>query len=115
MATIKKTGLTDDQADIIRQTLPVVGANIGDITPNFYRRMFTAHPSCWPMFNRGNQKQGARRRRWPRRWPPRRDPSIPTPRPRAARPHRPKHLATGIVEEQYPIVHKTCSTPSRRS
>ena len=84
MATIdvNKNGLTGEQADIVRQTLPVVGANIGEITPNFYRRMFAAHPELLAdTFNRGNQKQGAstRRPRLPRScsrasvtstWPP---------------------------------------------
>ena len=112
MATIdvKKTGLTDDQADIIRQTLPVVGANIGDITPNFYRRMFTAHPELLAnTFNRGNQKQGAQQKALAASVATFAatlvDPDAPAPEELLARIGH-KHLATGIVEEQYPIVHK---------
>src|SRR5699024_2906886 len=41
------------------ETLPVVGAAIGDITPIFYKRMFTARPDLLrDLFNRGNQAQG---------------------------------------------------------
>src|SRR5699024_214400 len=43
----------------VRETLPAVGAAIGDITPIFYRRMFTARPDLLrDLFNRGNQAQG---------------------------------------------------------
>src|SRR5690625_7561401 len=43
----------------VRETLPVVGAAIGDITPIFYKRMFTARPDLLrDLFNRGNQAQG---------------------------------------------------------
>src|SRR5699024_2463692 len=60
---VRKSGLTAEQAEIVRQTLPAVGVNIGEITPNFYRRMFTAHPELLAdTFNRGNQKQGAQQK-----------------------------------------------------
>src|SRR5699024_6178457 len=43
----------------VRETLPAVGAAIGDISPIFYRRMFTARPDLLrDLFNRGNQAQG---------------------------------------------------------
>lgn len=112
MATIdvKKSGLTEDQADIIRQTLPVVGANIGDITPNFYSRMFGAHPELIAdTFNRGNQKQGAQQKALAASVATFAatlvDPEAPAPEELLARIGH-KHLATGIVEEQYAIVHK---------
>lgn len=112
MATIdvNKNGLTDEQADIIRQTLPVVGANIGDITPNFYRRMFAAHPELLAdTFNRGNQKQGAQQKALAASVATFAatlvDPEAPAPEELLARIGH-KHLSVGIVEEQYPIVHK---------
>ena len=51
--------LSDTSKDVIRATLPAVGAAIGDITPLFYRKMFAAHPELErDLFNRGNQRQG---------------------------------------------------------
>ncbi|MFC9834777.1 globin domain-containing protein [Rhodococcus sp. NPDC127530] len=51
--------LSPTSTDVIRATLPVVGAAISDITTLFYRRMFDAHPELErDLFNRGNQKQG---------------------------------------------------------
>ncbi|CAM3832722.1 globin domain-containing protein [Tsukamurella strandjordii] len=48
---------------VIRDTLPVVGGAIDTITPNFYRRLFTAHPELErDLFNRGNQAVGAQQR-----------------------------------------------------
>lgn len=45
--------------ELVRATLPAVGAAIGDITTLFYRRMFAAHPELErDLFNRGNQRQG---------------------------------------------------------
>ncbi len=112
MATIdvNKNGLTGEQADIVRQTLPVVGANIGEITPNFYRRMFAAHPELLAdTFNRGNQKQGAQQKALAASVATFAatlvDPEAPAPEELLARIGH-KHLATGIVEEQYPIVHR---------
>lgn len=108
--TARKTGLTAEQADIIRQTLPAVGAAIGDITPNFYRRMFAAHPELLAdTFNRGNQKQGAQQRALAASVATFAvslvDPEAPTPEELLSRIGH-KHVSVGIVEEQYPIVHK---------
>ena len=51
--------LSDTSKDVIRATLPAVGAAIGAITPLFYRKMFAAHPELErDLFNRGNQRQG---------------------------------------------------------
>ncbi|MDZ7916954.1 MAG: globin domain-containing protein [Rhodococcus sp. (in: high G+C Gram-positive bacteria)] len=51
--------LSPQSTEVIRATLPVVGAAIGDITTLFYRKMFDAHPELErDLFNRGNQKQG---------------------------------------------------------
>ena len=51
--------LSSESKEVIRATLPAVGAAIGDITVLFYRNMFTAHPELErDLFNRGNQKKG---------------------------------------------------------
>ena len=51
--------LSPESTNIVRATLPAVGAAIGEITELFYRKMFAAHPELErDLFNRGNQKQG---------------------------------------------------------
>ena len=51
--------LSSESAEVLRATLPAVGAAIGDITVLFYRNMFTAHPELErDLFNRGNQRKG---------------------------------------------------------
>ncbi|APT91492.1 hemin transporter [Corynebacterium sphenisci DSM 44792] len=107
---VEKTALSPEHAELIRQTLPVVGANIGDITPNFYRRMFGAHPELLAdTFNRGNQKIGAQQKALAASVATFAatlvDPEAPDPVDLLARIGH-KHVSVGIVEEQYPIVHK---------
>lgn len=52
--------LSPAHKDIVSATLPLVGGAIGEITPNFYRRLFAAHPELErDLFNRGNQASGA--------------------------------------------------------
>jgi nitric oxide dioxygenase len=51
--------LSTKSTQVVKATLPVIGAAIGDITPVFYKRMFAAHPELErDLFNRGNQAQG---------------------------------------------------------
>ncbi|MFC4603520.1 globin domain-containing protein [Rhodococcus kronopolitis] len=51
--------LSAASTEVIRATLPAVGAAIEDITTLFYRKLFAAHPELLrDLFNRGNQKQG---------------------------------------------------------
>ncbi|MCQ4118059.1 globin domain-containing protein [Rhodococcus tibetensis] len=51
--------LSATSKNIVRATLPAVGAAVTDITSLFYRRMFAAHPELErDLFNRGNQKKG---------------------------------------------------------
>jgi nitric oxide dioxygenase len=51
--------LSDRSRPIIEATLPVVGANINEITSRFYPHMFEAHPELLDgMFNRANQRGG---------------------------------------------------------
>ena len=53
--TTTREDLKPDQAEIISATLPLVGAHIDEITTEFYRRMFEAHPELLRnLFNRGN-------------------------------------------------------------
>ncbi|WP_216693331.1 globin domain-containing protein [Dietzia psychralcaliphila] len=55
--------LSPHHVQIIRDTLPVIGAHIDEITPVFYRTMFGKHPELLrDTFNRGNQKLGAQQR-----------------------------------------------------
>ncbi|TQM33710.1 globin domain-containing protein [Nocardia bhagyanarayanae] len=55
--------LSATATEIIRATLPAVGAGIDDITTLFYRRMFAAHPELErDLFNRGNQSQGGQQK-----------------------------------------------------
>ncbi|MCF4007318.1 globin domain-containing protein [Corynebacterium uropygiale] len=101
--------LTPEQEQIVRDTLPVVGAKIDDITPNFYRRMFAAHPELIAhVFNRGNQKQGAQQRALAASFATFAktlvDPEAPDPAELLARIGH-KHVSVGIREDQYPIVH----------
>jgi nitric oxide dioxygenase len=102
--------LSEQSVTVVRATLPVVGAAIGDITERFYRRMFTAHPELLrDLFNRGNQAAGTQRQALAG--------SIaafathlvehPDQRPdemlsRIAH----KHASLGVTPEQYPIVRE---------
>ncbi|MFJ3959016.1 globin domain-containing protein [Arthrobacter sp. NPDC090010] len=44
---------------IIEATLPLIGSRIGDITPVFYAKLFTAHPELLNgTFSRANQRNG---------------------------------------------------------
>lgn len=54
-----RKALSDENAEIVRQTLSVIGGNINKITPVFYRTMFANHPELIAdTFNRGNQRSG---------------------------------------------------------
>ncbi|MEV6104969.1 globin domain-containing protein [Streptomyces sp. NPDC051940] len=102
--------LSTASAATVRATLPVVGAAIGEITPRFYERMFTARPDLLrDLFNRGNQADGSQQQALAG--------SIaafatallerPDERPDAmlARIAH-KHASVGIAADQYPIVHE---------
>ncbi|MEW4620117.1 globin domain-containing protein [Corynebacterium amycolatum] len=107
---VNKNGLTPEQAEVVTQTLPVVGANIEKITPNFYNRMFAAHPELIAdTFNRGNQKQGAQQKALAASVATFAatlvDPDAPAPEELLSRIGH-KHISVGIKPKQYPIVHK---------
>ena len=102
--------LSTKSAAVVKATLPVVGAAIGDITPVFYKRMFAAHPELErDLFDRGNQAQGDQQSALAGAIAAYatllvaadgRDPVEVL----ARIAH--KHASLGITEDQYPIVHE---------
>jgi nitric oxide dioxygenase len=102
--------LEPGHAEIIRATLPLVGAHVDEITQEFYRRMFGRHPELLrTLFNRGNQAQGAQQRALAA--------SIATFATHLVTPDLPhpsellsrighKHASLGVTADQYPIVHE---------
>ena len=101
--------LTDEHAETVRATLPLVGSKIAEIAPNFYQRMFSAHPDLLrDTFNRGNQAQGAQQKALAA--------SVATFATLLVNPDGPspdellsrighKHVSLGITEDQYQVVH----------
>lgn len=101
--------LTDEHAETIRATLQLVGSKINEIAPNFYQRMFTAHPELLrDTFNRGNQAQGAQQKALAASVATFAtllvDPQSPSPDELLSRIGH-KHVSLGITEDQYQIVH----------
>lgn len=99
--------LSPQHARVVRETLPVIGAHIDEITPLFYRTMFAAHPELIrDTFNRGNQQLGAQQRALAA--------SIATFATMLVDGKSPvdllsrighKHASLGITADQYQIVH----------
>lgn len=95
---------------VIEATLPIIAERISSITPNFYNRLFAAHPELLDgIFSRSNQKNGTQQQALAG--------SIAVfatylvkhpgvaPETMLARVAH-KHTSLGVVEEQYPIVYK---------
>ena len=106
---LESIGLTPEHEETIRATLPLVGSKIDEITPNFYSRMFEAHPELIAdTFNRGNQKQGAQQRALAASIATFAtmlvDPEAPAPVNLLSRIGH-KHVSLGITKDQYQIVH----------
>ncbi|QLY33857.1 globin domain-containing protein [Nocardia huaxiensis] len=102
--------LEPEHAELIRATLPLVAARIDDITPLFYRKMFTAHPELIrDRFNRGNQAQGAQQRALAASIATYAthlvDPALPHPRELLSRIGH-KHASLGVTPAEYHLVHK---------
>lgn len=102
--------LEPEHAEIIKATLPLVGAHVDEITREFYRRMFDRHPELLRnLFNRGNQAQGAQQRALAASIATFAthlvNPDLPHPRELLSRIGH-KHASLGIVPDQYPIVHE---------
>ncbi|TQK50885.1 nitric oxide dioxygenase [Streptomyces sp. SLBN-118] len=102
--------LSEQSTPVVRATLPVIGAAIGDITELFYRKLFDAQPELLrDLFNRGNQANGHQQQALAG--------SIaafagillesPDSRPDAmlARIAH-KHASLGITSDQYKIIHR---------
>lgn len=109
-AITTREDLTPDQAEIISATLPLVGAHIDEITSEFYRRMFEAHPELLRnLFNRGNQAQGAQQRALAAAIATFAthlvDPALPHPADLLSRIGH-KHASLGVTADQYLIVHE---------
>ena len=102
--------LQPQHAEMISATLPLVGAHIDEITTEFYRRLFEAHPELLrTLFNRGNQAQGAQQRALAAAVATFAahlvDPNLPHPADLLSRIGH-KHASLGITADQYPIVHE---------
>ena len=107
--TTDRSGLSDAHAEVIHATLPLVGSRINDITPVFYKKMFTAHPELIAdLFNRGNQQHGDQAKALAASIAVFAsvlvDPDKPHPDEMLARIGH-KHVSLGITKDQYQIVH----------
>ncbi|NJP91308.1 hemin transporter [Nonomuraea sp. FMUSA5-5] len=102
--------LSAKAADLVRATLPVVGAELETITARFYDTMFAERPELLDgLFNRGNQRNGEQRKALAGAFaafaaalladPGRRPDELLA---RIAH----KHTAVGVTDDQYVIVHK---------
>ncbi|AFM15952.1 hemoglobin-like flavoprotein [Mycolicibacterium chubuense NBB4] len=97
-------------AQIVSATLPLIGAHIDEITTEFYRGMFSAHPELLRnLFNRGNQAQGAQQRALAASIATFAshlvDPDLPHPAELLSRIGH-KHASLGVTADQYPIVQE---------
>lgn len=101
--------LAPAHAEIVKATLPAVGAAIGEITPIFYRRLFAAHPELErDLFNRGNQANGSQQKALAG--------SVAMYATLLVDPDAPgaefieriahKHASLGVAPEQYPVVYE---------
>ena len=104
-----RTALSESNAEVIRQTLPVIGANINKITPIFYSKMFANHPELIAdTFNRGNQRSGEQQKALAASIATFAtmlvDENAPDPVEMLSRIGH-KHVSLGVTEDQYQIVH----------
>ncbi|MHA0285971.1 globin domain-containing protein [Mycobacterium sp. C3-094] len=108
--TAAPVALQPAHAHLVSATLPLIGAHIDEITREFYRRMFSAHPDLLRnLFNRGNQAQGAQQRALAASIATFAshlvDPALPHPVELLSRIGH-KHASLGVTADQYPIVHE---------
>lgn len=110
--TMLKTGsrLTPEHEETVKATISAIGAKIEEITPLFYKKMFTAHPELIAnTFNRGNQKSGAQQKALAASVVTFAsmliDPDAPDPVDLLSRIAH-KHVSLGITEDQYQIVYE---------
>ncbi|MEL4163846.1 globin domain-containing protein [Corynebacterium bovis] len=109
MLTTTHPRLTPEHERTVRETLPLVGAHIGEITRLFYRSMFAAHPE-WErdLFNRGNQRSGGQQKALAASVATFAtmlvDPGARPPEGMLSRIAH-KHVSLGVTAEQYVVVH----------
>ena len=101
--------LSTSSADVVRATLPAIGAHIEEITTLFYRNLFADHPELErDLFNRGNQAQGDQQRALAGAIAAFAAVLVaddaPSPERILARIAN-KHASLGITEDQYQVVH----------
>lgn len=102
--------LSPESAEIVRATLPVIGASLDAITTRFYATMFADRPELLDgLFNRGNQASGEQRRALAGSIAAFATALLDRPDERPDRllariAH--KHAAVGVTQDQYVIVHK---------
>ena len=102
--------LSAESAALVRATLPAVGGALDEITTRFYATMFADHPELLDgMFNRGNQASGLQRRALAGSIAAFAAALLADPGTRpdtllARIAH--KHVAVGVTDDQYTIVHK---------
>ncbi|MCW2134861.1 globin domain-containing protein [Arthrobacter sp. VKM Ac-2550] len=102
--------LSEKSRPIIEATLPLVGERLGSITPNFYSRMFAAHPELLDgLFSRANQRNGEQQKALAGSIAAFASALVANPDlipetmlSRIAN----KHTSLGITEDQYDIVYK---------
>jgi nitric oxide dioxygenase len=102
--------LSEKSRPIIEATLPLVGERLGSITPNFYRRLFAAHPELLDgLFSRANQRNGEQQKALAGSIAAFASALVANPDlvpetmlSRIAN----KHTSLGITEDQYDIVYK---------
>lgn len=102
--------LSEKSRPIIEATLPLVGERLGRITPNFYSRMFAAHPELLDgLFSRANQRNGEQQKALAGSIAAFASALVANPDlipetmlSRIAN----KHTSLGITEDQYDIVYK---------
>ncbi|ORA38241.1 globin domain-containing protein [Mycobacterium aquaticum] len=102
--------LEPHHAEIVKATLPLIGANIDEITKEFYRRLFGNHPALLRnLFNRGNQAQGSQQRALAASIATFAthlvDPALPHPVELLSRIGH-KHASLGVTAELYPVVQE---------
>ncbi|MCT4351913.1 FAD-binding oxidoreductase [Streptomyces sp. Je 1-79] len=102
--------LSEQATPVVRATLPVVGAALGEIAERFYAGMFAARPELLrDLFNRGNQANGDQRRALAGSVAAFAGALLKNPdtRPDAmlARIAH-KHASLGVTSEQYKVVHE---------
>jgi nitric oxide dioxygenase len=102
--------LSEKSRPIIETTLPLVGERLGSITPNFYSRLFAAHPELLDgLFSRANQRNGEQQKALAGSIAAFASALVANPDlipetmlSRIAN----KHTSLGITEDQYEIVYK---------